>query len=124
MQAILSQFSRKVKSTSADTDDYEGDADEELDMLEQELHSGSGAGDEDPVLDEEQDEIAADVLASDSEAIDTVIADEERDNIRLNPLSAAEANLGRLSIAKVMSSYYQFILVLHSSALHPASNFG
>ena len=102
MQAILSQFIRKVKSSSADTDDYEGDADEELDMLEQELHSGSGAGDEDPVLDEEQDEIAADVLASDSEAIDMIIADDEQDTVRLDALSTAEAHLGRLSIAKVI----------------------
>ena len=104
-QAILSQFSRKVKSTSANTDNYEGDADNKLYMLEQELQSGDGVGDEDPVLDNDQDSdnIAADVVASDSEAIDAIIADDEQDNIRLDALSTAEANLGRLSIAKVIA---------------------
>lgn len=103
-QAILSQFSRKAKSTSANQENTDGDedsADDELDMLEQELEFGDSVGDEDPILDEDQDDIAADVIASDSEAINAVIEDDEHDNIRLEALSAADANLGKLSIAKV-----------------------
>ncbi len=91
---------KSVPFNRESVDDDEG-VDDELDMLEQELNSGDSTSDEDPVLDEDQDNIAADVVASDSEAINGVIEEDERDTFRLDELSAAETNLGRLSIAKV-----------------------
>jgi len=68
-------------------------------MLEAEIH-GAGVGDEEIVPSDDSDEVAGDVAASDALAVDDVIRKADM-SIRLDPLPANQANLGRVSIAKV-----------------------
>ncbi|KAF4617981.1 hypothetical protein D9613_012955 [Agrocybe pediades] len=98
-RAILLPFSRKASQSS----DSESDVDRELEMIEQEMTGGLGVGDEEPELDEE-DDIAADVQMSDAAAVNGVTEDADLDS-RLDPLSAHDMNIGRLSIAKRTSSF-------------------
>jgi len=105
-QAILSQFSRKLK-TNSDEDEASGEDDvdikneKQLDALEAEVH-GTGFGDEELGLnlDGNEDEIAGDVAASDALAVDEAILEADM-SLRLNPLSSDQANVGCISIAKV-----------------------
>lgn len=75
------------------------DVDKELDMLERELN-GDGVGDEEPELDDDDDDLAADVVASDAMVLEDIVTAAQL-SIRLKPLTAVEANIGCLSIAKV-----------------------
>jgi hypothetical protein len=68
-------------------------------MLEAEIH-GAGVGDEEIVPSDDSDEVAGDVAVSDALAVDDVIREADM-SIRLDPLPANQANLGRVSIAKV-----------------------
>jgi hypothetical protein len=109
----LSQFSRKLKKKSADgdsaangddfaddnTDPFELEIEQQLDMLENEIN-GTGVGDDEPVMDDNDDEIAGDVASSDALAVDAAIL-EASQSIRVDALSSAEANIGCVSIAKV-----------------------
>jgi len=52
------------------------------------------------VASDENDEIADDVAASDALAVDEAILEAEL-SLRLDPLPADQANIGRISIAKV-----------------------
>jgi len=111
----LSLFNRQLKTKPVD--DAEGDSEEstdavfmdleiegQLDMLETEVN-GEGLGDEDPDIDSDDDldEIAGDVAASDAAAVTEVIQDAEA-SIRLDPLPLGDANIGRVSIAKVSTT--------------------
>ena len=94
-------------SFGAESDDEETgavDVDKELDMLEQELN-GDGVGDKEPEVDD-TNEIAADVMASNSVVLEDIVTAAELD-ARLIPLTTCDANLGRLSIAKVFIFYLE-----------------
>jgi len=109
----LSQFSRKLKKKSVDgdgaadgddladdnRDPFELEIEQQLDMLENEIN-GTGVGDEEPVMDDNDDEVAGDVASSDALAVDAAILEASK-SIRVDALSSAEANIGRVSIAKV-----------------------
>jgi len=72
----------------------------QLDMFEAEVN-GEGVGDEEPVIDsDDDDEIAGDVASSDAAAVTDIIHDAEA-SIRFDHLPLDEANIGRVSIAKV-----------------------
>ena len=72
----------------------------QLDMLETEV-DGEGVGDEEATVDsDDEDEIAGDVASSDAAAVTDIIHDADA-SIRLDQLSLVEANVGRVSIAKV-----------------------
>jgi hypothetical protein len=103
---VLSQFSRKLKKTPANGEDSDEGADpveldieRQLDMFEDEI-SGPGVGDEELIVEDNEDEIAGDVAASNALAVDEVIR-EAGLSIRLDALPAAQANIGRVCIAKV-----------------------
>jgi len=107
----LSLFNRPLKTKSVDDAEGEESTDavfmdleieSQLDMLETEIN-GDGLGDEDPEVDSDDDEIAGDVATSDAAAVTDVIRDAEA-SIRLDPLPPNDANLGRVSIAKVSTS--------------------
>ena len=74
----------------------------QLDMLETEIN-GDGLGDEDPDVDSDSDEIAGDVATSNAATVTDVICDAEA-SIHLDRLPPEDANLGRVSIAKVSTS--------------------
>ena len=84
---------------SADANDEESLVESQLDMLGAEIN-GVGVGDEEPVPDDDEDEITGDVATSDAIAVDNVICEADM-SIRLDALSADQANLGHVSIAKV-----------------------
>jgi hypothetical protein len=70
-------------------------------MFEDEVDSGEGVGDEEPNIDDEDDdEIAGEVASSDAAAVTDIIHEADA-SIRLDPLPLADANFGRVSIAKV-----------------------
>ena len=93
----MSQFSRKLKVVPADGDETES----QLNMFEDEVDSGEGVGDEEPNIDDEDDdEIAGEVASSDAAAVTDIIHEADA-SIRLDPLPLADANFGRVSIAKV-----------------------
>jgi len=72
----------------------------QLDMLETEVN-GEGVGDEElDIGSDDEDEIAGDVATSDAAAVMEIIHNADK-NIRLDPLPSDEANVGRVSIAKV-----------------------
>jgi hypothetical protein len=103
---VLSQFSRELKKRRAsgeDSDDGEDpielEVDRQLDMFEDEI-SGPGIGDEELVADDNEDEIAGDVATSDALAVDDAIRMAGL-SIRLDALPAAQANIGRVCVAKV-----------------------
>jgi len=113
-QAILSQFSRKLKAKPSGDDDELMDlpinleVENQLDMFETEVN-GEGVGDEELDVDsDDEDEIAGDVAASDAAAVTEIIRDAD-ESIRLDPLPSDEANLGRVSIAKVRPRKIFFI---------------
>ena len=113
-QAILSQFSRRFKAKSADSDTLDVDEDEMFATLED-----GAVGDEEPGLEEDSEEIAGDVAASDQAMIDDIIEEVELDG-RLSsaPLSPAGVRVGCFAIAKVRGVVLWFIyadLVRHSS---------
>ncbi|KAJ3490696.1 hypothetical protein NLJ89_g11414 [Agrocybe chaxingu] len=93
VKAVLSQFSRKMI-------EEDNTLTEQLDMLEEELNNGTGFGDEEPELESDDDEVADDVVRSDNAAIRDVI-DEVSLSGRLTPLSRDDANVARVSIAKL-----------------------
>ena len=103
----MSQFNHKLKAKPTDNGDETVDLpidleiESQLNMLEAEVN-GDGVGDEEPGVDLEDDEIAGDVATSDAAAVTEIIRDAEA-SIRLDPLPTDEANLGRVSIAKVSS---------------------
>ena len=100
----MSQFNHKLNAKPTDeTVDLPLDLEIEsqLTMLEAEVN-GEGVGDEEPDVDLEDDEIAGNVATSDAAAVTEIIRDAEA-SIRLDPLPTDEANLGRVSIAKVSS---------------------
>ena len=107
-QAILSQFSRKLKKKPNDNDEDEEPEDpvdiatgRQLNALEDEIN-GVGFGDEELEVDSDghEDEVAGDVAASDALAVDEAILEADM-SLRLDPLPADQANIGRISIAKV-----------------------
>ena len=104
----MSLFNRQLKTKpddaegeeSTDTVFMDSEIEGQLDMLETEVN-GKGLEDEGPDVDsDDSDEIAGDVATSDAAAVTDVIRDAEA-SIRLDPLPLADANLGRVSIAKV-----------------------
>ena len=115
----MSQFSRKLKKTTTDNDEDEGPENHidvaigrQLDELEAEIH-GTGFGDEelDVGSDGNEDEIAGDVATSDALAVDEAILEAEL-SLRLDPLPSNQANVGRISIAKVSSHLRLFNFIL------------
>lgn len=72
-------------------------------MFEEEIN-GEGVGDEEPLVDSDGDEIAGDVSASDALAVEDVIREADG-SFRLNPLPSNQANLGKVSIAKVSPKF-------------------
>lgn len=100
-QAILSPFSHKLKECTGTLDDNATtEIEKELESLQAELGSFEGVGDEEPQVNDDADEIAPDVAASDAAAVRDAIYDANSD-LRLTALTIADANIGRISIAKV-----------------------
>ena len=100
---------------SANADNEESIIESQLDMLDAEIN-GVSVGDKEPVPDDNEDEIAGDVAASDAIAVDNVICKADM-SICLDALSADQANLSHVSIAKVR---LWLLLAHHSKSLtHP-----
>ena len=116
----MSQFSRKPKKTTNDNDkdlEPENHIDvrigRQLNKLEAEIH-GTGFGDEELDIgsDGNEDKIAGDVATSDALAVDEAILEAEL-SVHLDPLPSNQANVGRISIAKVSFCLRLFDFILH-----------
>ena len=114
-QAVLSQFSRKLKKTptkgarEASEEAVQLEAEKELDMLEEEI-SCFDVGDEEYVAEDNGDEIAADVEVSDALVVEDVIC-EASQSIRLDALPVSAANIGRVCIAKVNRELSELVVI-------------
>jgi hypothetical protein len=115
-QAVLSQFSHKLKKVPANRDGkaseeaIELEVEKELDMLEEEI-SCFGVGDEEPEYDVENDEdgIAEDIDISDALVVEDVIC-EASQSIHLDALPVSEANIGCVCIAKVNCGLSEWVV--------------